>query len=153
MALIMNATNENVHILVHGNHFEFKPKQIKMFQEHVSRFIETERQDKGLVSLPAEFEEPEFKASEEGKKILAEKEEQGINNFCKALRQVIYNNQVSLRRDLEMANIKASPETYASDGEMKAMELLVKYQRRDEDLAQVRKNKMDELKKQLEKSE
>jgi hypothetical protein len=144
MGLVFNASAEDQHIVVFGNHFTMKAKQIKNFEDRISNFIMTERREFGLVTLPEEFMEPEFKNSPEGKAILEEKEREGIEARTKHLRAVIYNNEVSLKQDLERANIKVDPKVYASSGEVAAYRELAKYRKAQEDLDQA---KVEELKK------
>jgi hypothetical protein len=146
MGLVYNASAEEQHIVVFGNHFTLKPKQIKNFEDRISNFIMTERRDFGLVTLPEEFMDPSFAQSEEGKAILKGKEEEGIAARVRHLRAVIYNNEVSLKQDLERANIKVDPKVYASSGEVAAYRELAKY-RKDKDDADLKK--VEEL-KQLE---
>lgn len=146
MGLVFNASAEDQHFVVFGNHFTMKAKQIKNFEDRISNFIMTERRDFGLVTLPDEFSEPEFKTSEEGQRILSEKEKEGIDARVKHLRAVIYNNEVSLKQDLERANLKVDPKVYASSGEVAAYKELAKYRRAQDDRDQA---KVDEL-KQLE---
>jgi hypothetical protein len=70
--------------------------------------------------------------------------EQALERYVARHREIIYNNQVSLRRDLEVANIKADPAVFASKGEIESMRLVAKYQKRTEDAEQA---KIDEVKK------
>lgn len=153
MAFIMNASAEEQTVKVRGNYFHFKPGQIKQFDDSFAHFMVTERAYLGLVDLPRQFEDLEFKGTEEGKKILAEKAKQGIDARVKHLRSVIYNNEVSLRQDLEKKNIKVDPKVYASDGEIAAYEELIKYQSKDSDAAQKRVDRIKELEAKLKESE
>lgn len=147
--LLYNCTNEPQTVKALGNWFSFKPHQVKSVQDNIGRFIATERQINGIMSLPEEFEDPEYKTTEEGKAKLAAIEEAGLKAYLGHLRSVIYNNQVSLRQDLEKANIKADPAVFASEGELEAMRLLAKYQSREEDAAQKKADEVKELMKQV----
>jgi hypothetical protein len=149
MALILNASCEDQHVVVFGNHFSLKAGQIKNFEDKIAHFLATDRADRGLVSLPDEFMEPEYKTSEDGARILEEKRKQGVENRVRYLRQIAYNNEVSLRQDLEKANIKADPKSFASDGELRAYEELVKYQKKQDDGDAKKAAKIVELQKQL----
>jgi hypothetical protein len=148
MALIFNATNEIQRTKALGNWFEFKPKQIKQMNENIAHFLTTERGDCGLVGLPEEMEDPEYRSSPEGKAILAEKEQQGIDSFVKAQRALIYNNQVSLRKDLDKNNMKLDPAALASDGELNAMRIVAAYQAKKDDSEQ---KKIDEVRELIKK--
>lgn len=149
MALIHNASAEKQHVVVYGQHFDFAPGQTKNLQEHFAHMMATDKAYMGLVSLPAEFEDPMYASTEEGKKVLEERRATGINNRISHLRQVIYNNEVSLRRDLEMKNMKVDPKLMASDGEIAAYEELVKYQKKQEDEAAAKAARIAELQKKV----
>jgi hypothetical protein len=148
MGMIMNASCETVHTVVYGNHFTLKPGQMKNFTDHVGRFMAIERRYLGLVGLPDECEDPEFVKSPEGQAVLERARKEGIENRCKFLRELIYNNQVSLKNDLDRANIKADVRGFASEGEIAAMQELVKYQVAKDD---TEAKKVEEIKKLEEK--
>lgn len=148
--LVRNATNETITVKALGNFFEFKPKQIKNFNDNVGMFLINDRRDSGLVHVPdIFFDDPEHKNSEAGKAELEAIDKRGIENFCAALRKRIYNNQVSLRQDLERANIKADPAAFATDGEMEALRTLAKYQAKQEDVSQKRAEEVKKLMKEI----
>ncbi len=133
MAMIMNASSEVQHTTVHGNHFTLKPGQIKNFQDSVGKFLAMERRYLGFVGLPEEFEEPAFQMTPEGKALIEAKRVEGVNNRCQYLRQLIFNNQVSMKQDLDKADMKVDPRIFASVGEINAMEELAKYQAAKDD--------------------
>jgi hypothetical protein len=145
MPLIFNTTNEVQKTKALGNWFEFKPKQIKSMSDNIGNFLATERAELGLVALPEELEDAEFRASAEGKAILEAKEQQGIDTYVKALRATIYNNQVSLRQDLEKSNLKIDPAALASEGELVAMRIVASYQAKKDDADQKRIDEVKEL--------
>lgn len=147
--LVLNATNEKISIQALGNWFEFKPKQVKNLTHNLAMFIITERREKGLVHLPDAFEDPEYKNTPDGKAEFALVEQRGIDSFCEALRRRIFNNQVSLRQDLEKGNMKIDPAVLASEGELEAMRLLSKYQQKDDDTAQKKADEVKELLKKI----
>lgn len=144
MGLILNATKEEQKVKVFGNWFTLKPGQIKQFQDNIAAFMDKERGINGLIQLPDTFEEMEYRASDEGKALLAEFEQKGVDRYLKNLRQVIYNNQVSLRSDLEKANQKVDPASLATDGEIAAMRIVAKYDNAERDREQA---KIEEVKK------
>jgi hypothetical protein len=147
----MNASAETQVFQAQGNWFTLKPGQIKNFNETIADFMSQERRYLGLVLLPEAFEDPtaNYAATPEGKEILSKLKAQGVEARCNYLRQIVYNNQVSLRMDLEKANIKADPRAFASEGEVKAMEELVKYQQQDEDATQKKVEHIQALEKKL----
>lgn len=151
MALVMNASADTVEFRAYGSHFSMKSGQIKTFQDHIARFIVTNESTRslGLVGLPEELEDIDFRQSAAGLAAVEEKKKEGVNNRIAHLRQVIYNNQVSLRQDLEKSNLKADPRAFASEGEVKAFEELVKYQAKKEDEDQKRIDKIKALESRL----
>ena len=149
MALVLNASAETQVFRVHGNTFSMKAGQIKSFQDNIADFIGKERKELGLVILPAELEDLDYRQSPEGISLLEKHRKEGVDNRVKCLRQVIYNNQVSLKRDLEMANIKADPKVFASDGEIAAYEEMAKYQRQLEDAEQAKLDRIKELERKI----
>lgn len=149
MGFVLNATNEEQRVRAHGNWFTLKPKQIKQFADNLSMFLIMERGDQGLVGLSEKFEDPEYKLTAEGKAEMATAETAGINAFVEGLRKRVYNNQVSLRQDLEKANIKVDPSALATDADLEAMRLLAKYQKAKDDETQERVNEAKELMKTI----
>lgn len=149
MAMVFNATEEEVSVQAQGNWFTFKPKQVKNMTDRIAQFLIEKRSEDGIVGLPAEFEDPDFKNTEEGRKILASKTKEGIDRFLMKQRRIVDNNLQSLARDLEMANIHTDSRSLASDGELKAMELLAKYQSKDQDEQKKRLEEFDRLQKKL----
>ena len=151
MAFVYNATNEQQDIKIFGNWFSFKPGQIKALDDKLAHGLCVDKKEYGIVGLPAEFEELEYRNSEEGKAILEAKKEEGIANYINHLRSIVMNNQVSLRKDLAMANMQLDPAVLATKGEMKAVEMLAKYQRGKDDVAQKNAEKFKELLKEADK--
>lgn len=141
---IFNATNEEQTFKAFGHHFTMKPKQIKGFRPKMALYISEYKADQGLVLMPSAWADVEYRATKEGKEIHAKKEEEGLGKYLGHLRSVIYNNQVSLRQDLERGNLKVDPAALASDGELYAMRIVSQYKRMEEDKAQKR---IDEVKK------
>lgn len=152
MSTVVNCTQEHITVKIAGNYFSFKPMQERVIHnEAIARFIEMDLKSSGLVVLPELMKEDEEISPEEldqrkldGAARKAELMEQGLDRYVAKHREVIYNNQVSLRRDLEIANIKADPAAFASQGELEAMRLVAKYQKRTEDAEQA---KIDEVKR------
>ncbi len=153
MAFVMNASCETQETKVFGNYFTLTPGQIKNFQDHIAFELTTSRAHQGFVTLPDEFEDPSFKNSDAGKQIIAQKKAEGVNARCRYLKEIVYNNQVSLRQDLEKANIKADPRVFASAGEIAAMEDLARYQDKSEDEAKAKVERIKDLEKKIGKIE
>lgn len=149
---IANATKENISVKVAGNWFNWGPEKSRVIQnDGIAKFIQMELTDSGLYIVPTLVGEDEEVTPEE----LAERKEAAreqievakqtaLERYIAKHRAVIYNNQVSLRRDLEMKNIKADPAAFASEGEINSMRLVAKYQKGSEDAEQA---KIDEVKK------
>lgn len=149
---VANATKEIITVKVAGNYFTFKPEQERVIHnDGIARFIEMELKDSGLCVLPSlmtedeevspeELEQRRLDGKEQKEIILA----QALERYVTRHRGIIANNQISLRRDLEMANIKADPAAFASKGELDSMRLVAKYQKSADDAEQA---KIDEVKK------
>ncbi len=149
MPLVLNATKEVQSFKVHGAWFVLKPDQSKLMDEDKARFISMERKENGLAVLPAEFEDPEYRATEEGKALLDRLKKEAVDSYVEFHRDIIRNNQISLRQDLAKANEKADPAIYASEGEVKAMELVAKYQEEKNDSEQKKIDRIKELMTQV----
>jgi hypothetical protein len=150
MAVVMNCLDEEQTAVVGGAHFTFKPRQIKhIYQESIAGLLTSEKKEYGFVSLPEEILDKEFADSPAGKAILEAKRKEGVDAFCKKLRSQLYNLNVSLKQDLDKSNLKVDPRVFASEGDIKAMELLAKYQSRKEDEDQKKVDRIKELEKVL----
>jgi hypothetical protein len=149
MGIIYNATKEEQTIRALGNWFTFKPKQMKVLADNLSSWISVQKKEHGLIELSSAFEDPEYKNSEAGKAALAAAEAEGVESYLKHHRMIIANNQISLRRDLDQANIKADPAAFASDGEIESMKIVAKYASREEDIAQKRAEEVQRLMKAI----
>lgn len=147
--VVYNATEEEVTVQAFGNYFTFKPKQVKILTDSIGQFLIEKRFEDGIVGLPVEFEDPDYRNTDEGKKILAAKTKEGIDRFLDKQRKIVNNNLQSLARDLEMANIHTDSRAMASDGELRAMELLAKYQSKEMDEQKKRLEEFDKLQKKL----
>jgi hypothetical protein len=150
MALCYNTTDEEQSIKIFGNWYAFKPGQIRNLNDNVAHFIETDRKETGIVTLPEQFDDSEYKASSEGMAELAARRQSGLKHYLDFHRKIVYNNQVSLRQDLERSNIHADPAVFASAGEMKSMEILAKYKAKEKDEEQLRIERVKELMKEAE---
>ena len=156
MPIVINATQEEIQIKIVGNYFKFGPGKAKTMNADIASWIQTNPGAKGcglavLPDLYAEGEEIDdvspaaLKAREESQEELKKQAcENALNEYIEKYRRVIYNNQVSLRQDLAQKNIQADPAAFASAGELEAMRLVAKYQKRAEDSEQ---EKIDEVKK------
>lgn len=144
MPFIFNTLDEHVSVQVFGNWIKFTPGQIKsIHSDSIAKFILEKRSEDGLVDFADEMMEmdhksPEFLAYQE------QKRKEGIERVITGLERVIANLEVSLRRDLETANIKSDVLTWASKGELEAYRRLAKYKAyQKQDLA----NTADEIRK------
>lgn len=150
MPIVLNATSEEVSVKIAGNWFSFRPNQKKVLTESIARFIEMDRKDSGLCVLPPQFEEDaDFEKSPEGKEAIDKAKADAIKHYLDKYRAVIHNNQVSLRQDLEMKNLKVDPAVMATDGEVAAMKIVAKYRALEKDADQA---KLEEVKKLLEQT-
>ena len=157
----MNVTEETVSVKLCGNYFMFKPQQIKKMNPDLAKFIQIDRRDSGLAVLPDLFSDDidESEISDEAlaaRKAEVEAEVEAIKEgvlqaYLQKYKQIVANNQIHLRRDLEQANIKADPASFASDGELDAMRILAKYQRKSEDASKAKADEVKKLMAEIEK--
>ncbi len=156
MPIVVNATQEEITIKIVGNYFKFGPGKSKTMNKDLAGFIQTSVGAKGcglavLPDLYQEGEEMDDVTDEDMKARRAIHDELKVEACANALqdyidryRQVIHNNQVSLKQDLAKSNNPADPAAYATKGELDAMRLVAKYQKTKEDTEQL---KIDEVKK------
>lgn len=152
MAILFNTTKEKQTVRAAGNYFTFAPKQIKMMDDVLGHFIAVDKKSYGIVALPQEFEEPEYKQTAEGKAILAQKEKEGLEHFLAFHRSKIHNNQVSLKKDLDRANLKIDPAVFATPQEIESMKIVSEYQAAHEDEAQKKIDQVQELMSKVKKA-
>lgn len=156
MPIVVNATQEEITIKIVGNYFKFGPGKSKTMGKDLATWIQTSEGAKGcgLAVCPDIYQENEElddvteadlkkrqAAHEELKK---EACENALLDYIDRYRRVIYNNQVSLKQDLAKSNNPADPAAFISKGELEAMRLVAKYQKRAEDKTQ---ENIDEVKK------
>lgn len=150
MPVIMNCLDRDNDVVVGGATFKFKPNQIRViYQPDIANTIVRLKGEFGFVGLDDTMEDPEYRASEAGKKEILARRADGVNQYCQRLRTLIYNAQVSLRMDLERSNIKADPKVFASDGDIHNLEELLKYQTQKSDEDQKKIDRIKELEKKL----
>jgi DNA polymerase III alpha subunit len=162
MALIINATEETVTVQVAGNYFTFKPGQKKTIRnEGIARFIATEKRGCGLAVIEDLISEDEENGDaevteeqiEERKAKRKELEAAACAGALKAYldvkRDLIKNNQVSLARDLARADYKHGAEHEISEGELEAMRVVARYERKGKDANEERLKEVEKLKKQI----
>lgn len=146
---IFNAGNKDVSTRVFGNYHTIKAGQIKNFQEDIERFMTVDRGYLGLVSVPEEFNDPEYRNSEQGRAELLEKRKEGVAKRIAHLQSVIHNETVSLKQDLEIANIKIDPLMLASKGVEDAMIELRDYQYNKNDEEKLKVERLRKLERQM----
>jgi hypothetical protein len=162
MALVINATEENITIQVGGNYFTWKPAQEKRIQnESIANFIATSKRGCGLAVLPdltsLDEDNGDIEVTEEQmtarRTAMTEAKKNALRDaldaYVAAKREVIKNNQVSLARDLARADYKYGPEHEMTDGELDAMRLVAKYERKGKDASEDRLKEIDQLKKKI----
>lgn len=159
MSRIWNPTEEKVVTMMQGAWFTFQPGSFKTMDETKAGFVRSNRKESGLVVLPDEFDPSSekyvegFEKTEEGKKILIEKREEGINNLIEYHMMIVKNNQVSLRNDLAHKNPAADPiklaALEASSGEIASMQLVAKYKKRNNDSSAKKVEDIEKLMQQI----
>jgi hypothetical protein len=156
MPIVVNATQEEITIKVVGNYFKFGPGKSKTMGPDIASWIQTNPGAKGcgLAVIPDLYQDGEEVDDVSSAEMKARKDAQSevkeqalanaLHEYLEKYRRVIYNNQVSMRQDLGKANIQADPAVFASKGELDAMQIVAKYQKRAEDTEQL---KIDEVKR------
>lgn len=129
MALVMNASSEDQSVKVYGSWFTFKSKQIKMIDDNKAHFLFTNCAYLGFVSIPAEFEDADFKSTPEGKAQLKEIEESGIRHRCSYLETLKNNELNSLSVDMKKANDQSDPKLQMSREMIKNLTELSNYKK------------------------
>lgn len=155
MPLVMNALDKENVVRVGGNTFTFKPNQIKeIYNEDIAGIMTRTKAEFGFVGLPQELtyivhlKDPKNIEPEHISVISAAKK-QGIDNYVQRLRGLVYNAQVSLKKDLEHKNYKQDVRTEWSEGDFENLEELVKYQSTKSDDSQKRIDRAKDLEKKL----
>jgi hypothetical protein len=151
--LIYNTTNKEVHAVAFGNHFNIPAGKIKSFNDDIGDFLAKNKRYLGLVALPETFDDMEYRASDEGKASLEEYRKQGIAHRVQYLESIKYNLLVSLKKDLDVADMKVDPKVFASPGEMAAMQELLEIKAKHEDANAEKVKQLEILEKKLEKLE
>lgn len=146
---ILNATVKDVHTKVFGNWHFIKAGQIKNFQEEVEHYMSIERGSLGLIAIPEEFNDAEYKNSEEGSAKLTEYKKQGVMKRVAHLQWLRNNELVSLRQDLEIANMKFDPLILANDKIESALEELHSYQVAQDDSDKQRVERLRKLDRKI----
>lgn len=150
MAIVMNALDKEQTMVIGGNHFSFKPNQIKViYNNDIAKFLTGQRAEYGFVPLPDEFEDKAIQESEEGKAAILEARKQGIEAYCRKLREQIFNLKVSLQRDLDQKNFKVDARVFASNGDLDALEELAKYNIAGEDAEQKKIDRIKQLEEKI----
>lgn len=162
MALVINATEENVTVQVAGNYFNWKPGQEKTIRNNeIAQFIQTERRGSGLAVMADVLTADEDSGDVEitAEELSARRAERdagkkeacalALRDYINHKREIIKNNQVSLARDLARADYKYGPEHEMTDGEFAAMELVAKYDKKGKDASQDRLDAIEKMKAQI----
>lgn len=150
MALVMNASATAQEVQVFGKYFTFAPGQIKQMQESHVAFLTSRKAYLGFVDLPETLEDLEFKASKEGQKIIADAKARGVASRVQHLNQVRDNELISLKQDLEQANIKGDVRAWMSKGAVNAMKELATYRAKNQDTESNKIKEIEALEKLLE---
>lgn len=114
MPYVLNGLDKDVHIQVFGKHFDFKPGQIKAFDNpQMVNKICASLGEEGLVEWPEDAMEWDRKGDEWAQLMASKKLEAKMNRF-KKLEFIRYNEEVSLKKDLQGKNIQANPFVYSN---------------------------------------
>ncbi len=161
LVYVWNPTEEEVNTKIHGSWFSWAANQKKvLYGEEKAQFIEQNRKETGLVILPNAFNPQSdeyvegYEQTPQGKAVLAEKREQGINNLIEYHLGIVRNNQVCLAQDF--TRHYGSPETgkqmakyEASPGEVNSMRIVSKYKRKSNSNAQRKAEEIDKIMQEI----
>lgn len=164
MPTVVNVTEEEITIQARGNWFKWKPGQRKVIRDKaLAHFIELDRRGYGLAVLPDLITQEEADGDvevtdeelAERKKAAKAAEDEILRNALDAYiarhRDIIKNAQVSLARDLAHMDYKYDPANDYSDGEVNAMRLVAKYERKGKDAAAERTAEIKKLEREIAK--
>lgn len=162
MPIVINVTEETISGQIGGNWFTWKPKQEKTIRDEriarkiaghheLSEFaglavlpdIMTEEERDGNLEVTPEDLERRKQEYETAKKAACEA---AMDRYIRKLRWLVRNNQVSHQKDIDRSGAKYNASADITDGEMTAMELLAKYQRKDQDEKDKRAERVEKLK-------
>lgn len=162
MPIVINVTDEEISIQARGHWFNWKPGQRKTIRdEKLAKFIELDRRGYGLAVLPdlTSQEEDDGDVAVTEAQIAERKKEReaaekiavsaALDAYVARHREIIKNAQVSLARDLAHKDYKYDAAKDYSDGELAAMRLVAKYDKKGKDAAQERFEEIKRLEKQI----
>lgn len=161
MPVIMNCLDKENVTQIGGSHFSFKPRQLKYFHDkNIAATIDRIKRDEGFMLLPDSLEHlalmKEDQAAkvitDEEKAIIDEKRKEGVNIYCKRLRELIYNATVSVQRDIDRAGYKYDARVEANRSDLNRLEELAHYQSGDLDQDQKLVDRFKELEKKVAKT-
>lgn len=150
MPFVMNASNTEHQVRVHGSWFTFAPKAQKEMNADKVFFLVSNCSHLGFVGLPEKFGDLEYRGTKEGKEALARAEAEGIQNRVKHLEQLKHNELVSLQRDIDQAGLKYDARSHMSDQMIKQMEELAAYKVKKQDEAAQKIQRIKDIEKALE---
>jgi hypothetical protein len=120
----MNALDTPVNTQAFGKWFQWKPRQIKEIQNiNLAMFLTEKRGEDGLVGIDdkmMEMEKDTPEAKAEFAQYIEDRRKEGVQKRIQKLDGIIHNLEVSLKRDLDRANLKQDPLVEASKGELSA---------------------------------
>lgn len=126
MALVINANIREVKTQVFGKWFSFKPNQIKSMDDNIAMFLIQDRSEEGFQGLPEIcVEDP---TSEEAKAAVKQAIASGRERIKHRLQWQIHNLEVSLQKDLGVADLKMDAKTLATPGDLAAYRLMADLQ-------------------------
>ena len=158
MALIMNCLDKEQTTIVGGAHFSFGPHQIKYFSNpEIAANIAKLRKEDGFMRLPDELDHLGMLKPEQFEKVVTPEDkatitavrQEGVENYCRRLRELIYNATVSVQKDIDMKGLKLDARTLATKKDLERFKELAKYQKSKNDLEQKQLDEIKELEKQI----
>lgn len=161
MPAILNCLDEDNQCTVGGSTFSFKPGQLKYFHDAgVAKAIARLKADDGFIMVSEDLEELahlkdamlDKVITQEQRAALGEQKKKGVENYCRRLRELIFNATVSLQKDIDMSGAKYDARVHASKYDLQKLETLARYQSSEQDKDQVVLDKFKELEKKVSKT-
>ena len=161
MPAVLNCLDKENKCTVGGNTFTFKPGQLKYFHDRsIATAIDRLKRDDGFLMVSDDLEELahlkedifEKVITSEQRAAIAEKRVEGIANYCKRLRDLIYNATVSLQRDIDVSGRKYDARVEATKADLNRLKELAHYQASKNDEEQQTLDEFKKLESQVAKS-
>jgi hypothetical protein len=161
MPTILNVLDKTNTVVIGGNHFTFKPGQLKYFHDAgIAAAIDRIKKEEGFIMVPESLDHlamvsDDMKAkiiTEADKELIESKRKEGIDIYCRRLRSLIYNATVSIQKDIDRAGYKYDARVEANSADIERLKELAKYQNQELDQDQRTLEQFKELEAKVAKT-